>query len=35
MLGGRDLCLERVAEREQRETASPIIDGALLGKESL
>lgn len=31
----RDLCVERVAAREQRETARPIIDGALLGEQGL
>lgn len=30
--GSRDLCVERAAAREQRETAGPIIDGALLGE---
>lgn len=34
-LGSRDLCVERVAAREQRETARPIIDGALLGEQVL
>lgn len=30
--GSRDLCVERVAAREQREAARPIIDWALLGE---
>lgn len=34
-MGSRDLCVERVAAREQRETARPIIDGALLGEHGL
>lgn len=32
MLGSRDLYVERVAAREQRETAGPVIDGAPLGE---
>lgn len=34
-MGSRDLCVERVAAREHRETARPIIDGALLGEQGL
>ncbi len=34
-MGSRDLCVERVAAREQRETARPIIDGTLLGEQGL
>lgn len=33
--GSRDLCVEWVAAPEQRETARPIIDGALLGEQGL
>lgn len=34
-LGSKDLCVESVAAREQRETARPIIDGTLLGEQGL
>lgn len=34
-MGSRDLCVERVAAMEQRETARPIIDGTLLGELGL